>query len=220
MRTADLVSRIAPDVEVALKLVQSDPTEALLEASRTATLLVVGGVDRGRHELGWLGPVPLHVAGDASCPVVVVPTGAPADGPVVVGVDDAGLSGSAVAFAFDQADRWGRRLIALHAFSSAWASFVTDTGQLAQLHERARAELSEALAGWAEKYPAVPTTDLVSIEHPVRALRAASADASVLVLGSHGRGAVVSHALGSISGTLLRVAPCAVVVVPREGGTP
>src|SRR4051812_43291647 len=102
-RTAELVRRIAPEVSVDARLVQSDPTEALLDASRRATLLVVGGVDRGRHEVGWLGPVPLHVGGHAACPVVVVPTGAGTGGPVIVGVDDSGLSAAAVAFAFEQA---------------------------------------------------------------------------------------------------------------------
>src|SRR4051812_22113697 len=219
-RTAELVTRIAPQVAVDVRLVQSDPTEALLDASRRASLLVVGGVDRGRHELGWLGPVPLHVAGHAACPVIVVPTGASSDGAVVVGVDDSGLSAPAVAYAFEQAERWGRDLVAVHAFSSTWASFVTDSVQLEQLHEAARAELSEAMAGWAEKFPDVRVTALVSTEHPVRALRCAATDASLLVLGSHGRGAVARYALGSISTTLLRVAPCPVAIVTRQGGRP
>jgi nucleotide-binding universal stress UspA family protein len=213
VRTRDLVARAAPDVEIELRLVRSSPVDALLTAGRTAALLVVGGVDRGRHEVGWLGSVPLHVAGHAPCPVIVVPTGAPTDGPVVVGVDDSGLSTAAVAFAFEQASRWHRELVAVHAFTSTWGTFVTDSGHLADLHERARAELSEALVGWSEKHPDVRVTDLVSTEHPVRALRCAAADASLLVLGSHGRGAVARYAMGSISATLLRVAPCAVAVV-------
>jgi nucleotide-binding universal stress UspA family protein len=218
--TAELVARLAPDLDVDARLIQSPPTEALLEASRTSTLLVVGGVDRGRQEVGWLGPVPLHVAGHARCPVIVVPTGARADGPVVVGVDDGGRSGSAVAFAFEQAERWRRELIAVHALSSTWAGLVTDSAQLAQLHERARADLSELLAGWGEKYPDVRVTDVVSTEHSVRALRSAATDASLLVLGSHSRGTATRYAPGSISTTLLRVAPCAVAVVTTEGGSP
>src|SRR3954453_13681475 len=43
-RPGDLVTRTAPQVAVDVRLVQSDPTEALLDASRRASLLVVGGV--------------------------------------------------------------------------------------------------------------------------------------------------------------------------------
>ena len=213
LNARDRVRRAAPDLDVELRLVRGSAADALLTAGRTAALLVVGGVESGRHEIGWLGPVPLHVAGHTACPVIVVPTGAVPDGPVVVGVDDAGLSTSAVAFAFEQADRWQRELIAVHAFTSTWGTYVTDSVRLAELHERARAELSEALVGWGEKHPGVRVTDLVSTEHPVRALRCAASDASLLVLGSHGRGPVARYALGSISATLLRVAPCAVAVV-------
>ena len=60
-------------------------------------------------------------------------------------------------------------------------------------------------------------TELVSTEHPVRALRSAADGASLLVLGSHGRGALLRYALGSISTTVLRVAPCPVAVVTPAG---
>src|SRR5689334_16320997 len=43
-RTAELVQRLAPDLRVNLRLVQAAPTDALLEVSRAATLVVVGGV--------------------------------------------------------------------------------------------------------------------------------------------------------------------------------
>ena len=218
LRAGDRVREAAPGLDVELRLVRSAPVEGLLQAGREAALLVIGGVEHGRHDVGWLGPVPLHVAGHARCPVIVVPTAADAEGPVVVGIDDACLSSAAIAFAFEQADRWHRELRAVHAFASAWGTFVTDSGRLADLHERARAELSEALVGWGEKHPDVRVTELVSTEHPVRALRCAADDASLLVLGSHGRGAVARYTLGSISTTLLRVAPCAVAVVTSTAG--
>ena len=208
-----LVTETAPDLTVEPLLVQGPPPSALIAAARRAALLVVGGVDRGRSEIGWLGAVPLHVAGHADCPVVVVPTEARTEGDVVVGVDDSGLSATAIAFAFEQASRWNRPLVAVHAFPSGWGAVVSDSAQLADLHERARAELAEALAGWREKFPDVRVSALVSTEHPVRALRCAADTAGLLVLGSHGRGAVLRYAMGSISATVLRVAPCAVAVL-------
>lgn len=212
-RAVQLVAEIAPDLPVETHLVQGPAPSSLMTAARSAALLVVGGVDRGRSEVGWLGSVPLHVAGHAPCPVVVVPTDARADGEVVVGVDDSGLSATAIGFAFEQASRWDRPLVAIHAFPSGWGAVIADGAQLADLHERARAELAEALAGWREKFPDVRVSELVSTEHPVRALRCAADTASLLVLGSHGRGTVLRYGVGSISATVLRVAPCAVAVL-------
>jgi nucleotide-binding universal stress UspA family protein len=163
--------------------------------------------------------VPLHVAGHASCPVVVVPAGARDAGPVVVGVDGTEASAAAVAFAFEQADRWHRELIAVHAFrTTGWGPVRSDDAPLAELHESARAELSEALSGWTGKLPDVRLTELVSTQHPVRALRTAATDASLLVLGSQVRGAIARYAIGSVSTTLLRVAPCAVALVTTHDG--
>jgi nucleotide-binding universal stress UspA family protein len=73
----DLVTRTAPGLPVEQRLVQGPAASALVEAARHGVLVVVGGVDRGRSEIGWLGSVPLHVAGHSPCPVVVVPTDAP-----------------------------------------------------------------------------------------------------------------------------------------------
>ena len=84
---------------------------------------------------------------------------------------------------------------------------------LAKMHETLRSQLSESLAGWSDKYPDVPVTSLVSLEHPLQALRAATSDARLLVVGSHGRGALLRFALGSVSAAMLRTAPCAVAVV-------
>jgi nucleotide-binding universal stress UspA family protein len=56
----------------------------------------------------------------------------------------------------------------------------------------------------------------VSLDAPHLALQGAAASAGLLVVGSHGRGALLRAALGSVSSSLLRSAPCPVVVVrPR-----
>jgi nucleotide-binding universal stress UspA family protein len=61
--------------------------------------------------------------------------------------------------------------------------------------------------------PAVPVrADLVEGEAAEVLLRAA-ADASVLVLGSHGRGRLLSALLGSVSAQCLRRARCPVVII-------
>jgi nucleotide-binding universal stress UspA family protein len=167
--------------------------------------------------MGWLGPVPLRVVGHAACPVVAVPTDPSLTGPVVVGVDGYAASTEAVAFAFEEASRTGAELMAVHAFPLAFGGVVVDAERLDELHERARRELSEALAGWREKFPDVRVLELVSAEHPERALRLASETASLMVLGTHGRGVLGRFVLGSVVAAVLRVADCPVAVVsPTE----
>lgn len=215
-RTAQMVESIAPDVQWTDSLVRGRTSEVLLDAAARAPLVVVGGRERGHQLPGWLGSVPLDLARHAPCPVVVVPTDAALEGPVVVGVDGSAVSGDAVAFGFEQASRHGVGLRAVVAFSPGYGGVVPEPGRLGELHEEARRQLSEAVAGWQEKFPDVEVTELVSVEHPFRALLAAAEDASLLVVGSHGRGAARRYVLGSVSAAVLRAASCPVAIVrPR-----
>lgn len=212
-RAAALVSTYTPAVKHFEQLVRGASADALVEASRHATLLVVGGRERGRHDLSWLGSVPLHVVPRAHCPVIVVPTDPRLDGDVVVGLDGSFLTPCVAAFAFEQAARTGAGLRAVMAFSAAFGGFGTDSHQEADRREGARRVLQHAVVAWREKYPGVQVTEVLSAEHPLRALRTASDDARLLVVGSHGRGMIWRYALGSVSSALLRVAACPVAVL-------
>jgi nucleotide-binding universal stress UspA family protein len=215
-RAAQLVATIAPTVKHTEHLVRAAGPEALVEASRHAKLMVLGGRERGRHDLSWLGSVPLHVVPRAHCPVVVVPTDPRLEGDIVVGLDGSSLTPSVVGFAFEQAARAGAELRAVMAFSPAFAGFGPDSHQESDRREDTRRVLRYALEGWREKYPEVVVTEVLSTEHPLRALRTASDDARLVVVGSHGRGMIWRYALGSVSSALLRVAACPVVVLGPE----
>lgn len=59
-------------------------------------------------------------------------------------------------------------------------------------------------------------SQVVSLDGPLLALREAAGTAALLVVGSHGRGALLRSALGSVSSSLMRSADCPVAVVrPR-----
>jgi nucleotide-binding universal stress UspA family protein len=47
--------------------------------------------------------------------------------------------------------------------------------------------------------------------------RAEACDASVIVVGSHGRHGLVGHLLGSVASAVVTHAPCSVLVVPGQG---
>ena len=194
-------------------LVEGAAAGALLEASEDALLVVVGGRDRARHEPGWLGPVPLRLAAKSACPVVLVPSEASLTGDVIVGVDGSEMAEEALGFAFEQASRQGSALTAVYAFNVGAGLTGLDTSMFADRRENARRQLSETLSGWSDKYPDVAVNPVVTDESPLRALRTASATASMVVVGSHGRGFFLRHVISSVSSALLRVSDCPVAVI-------
>ena len=108
----------APDV----RLLEGSPAEALIETAdrEGAELLVVGSRGRGSLRSAVLGSVSRELAARAPCPVVVVPSGEPAetasrgedaDASVVCGVDGSDQALAAAALAGRLATRLGSRLV-------------------------------------------------------------------------------------------------------------
>jgi nucleotide-binding universal stress UspA family protein len=202
------------DVPVTAHLVEGRVAATLEAAAETAALVVVGGRESDGHGHSWLGPVSTHVAGHTQAPLVVVPAdGEEPGGPVVVGVDGSEVSARAVGFAFEAASRWHQPLTVVLSTSTGGTERVTGERLLEQVHESARRYLSESLAGWSQTYPDVEVATEVTLQHPYPALVEASKGAGLLVVGSHGRGAIRRAALGSVSAAVLRSATCPVAVV-------
>jgi nucleotide-binding universal stress UspA family protein len=160
----------------------------------------------------------------ALSPVVVVREVTTQDGTpggVVVGVDGSGLSVEATGFAFEQASQRGLDLTVLHAwdptlYTSAVAlSALVDTWQDVEVGEEL--VTSEAIAGWAEKYPDVEVRTQVLPGRPADMLVDASETAVLVVVGSRGRGGFSGLLLGSVSRNVLHRAHCPVAVVRPPG---
>ena len=60
------------DLDVERTLVPGNPAEVLIEASRGASMVVVGSHGRGGYRGMLMGSVPIHCASQAHCPVLVV----------------------------------------------------------------------------------------------------------------------------------------------------
>jgi nucleotide-binding universal stress UspA family protein len=221
---ADCVGRlraIHPDLEVTTQLEPHDSVAAALtEASRDASLLVLGSRGRGGFAGLLLGSVSVTVAAHAHCPVVVVRTppaaGDPTVRPVVVGVDGSPTSLSAVDYAFDQASRWGLPLVAVHAWELPSLFGTVPPWLPDEVEEIRMAEkvvLSESLAGHMERYPDVSVTSVVHRGGPAHVILAAAEDAELLVVGSRGLGGFRGLLLGSVSQAVLHHATCPVAVV-------
>ncbi len=185
-----------PDVAVEPKVVFGDAAAALMTVSADAELLVVGSRGRGPLASAFLGSVSAHVATEAPCPVIVVPSVVAADrwlarpphSRIVCGIDDSVSSARALRVAGALAERLRLELALVH---------VEPHGG----REDAPADGLGALT--------------VRAGEPVETLREETADpvAGLLVVGSRGRTSWRA-ALGSVSRGLAASAPVPVMVVP------
>ncbi|SCF32670.1 universal stress protein [Micromonospora mirobrigensis] len=217
-RTADDLAGRWRGLRVSARQVAGGPGATLVEESRRAELVVVGSRGLGGFAGLLLGSVSGQVAAHAHCPVLVVRPDEqpiPVDGPVVVGVDGSPAAALAARYAADEAARRGNALVLVHVGPPDGDRPVPEEveEEQAAYHARAVRLLAEASAAAREGHP-----ELSVREHPVRAgtpaqgLVTASGEASVLVVGTRGRGGFAGMLLGSVSQTVLQHAHCPVLV--------
>jgi len=134
---------------------------------------------------------------------------------IVVGIDGSETSRAALQWALDEARRRQAAVDVVHAWHHP---FLIGYGYSAELdlgtvEEDARQFLDDLVAG-------VDTTGVPAVEpvlmadSPARALLDAAKGASLLVVGSRGRGGFTGLLLGSVSQQVIHHAPCPVVVIP------
>lgn len=200
---------------VGIRVVCDLPARALLEASDTADLLVLGARGRGGFDGLLLGSVSEKVAHLATRPVAVV-RGACAvqGGRVVVGIDGSARSLSALRWAAAEARARNSELDVVHAWRLPLMSTspaVAAIPDLSTMERAGRNVLDKALAD-----PAVTDTRAhphLTHDKPAHALMTLAADAGLVVVGARGLGRVTGALLGSVSRQLLHHSPCPVVVV-------
>ncbi|MEV0374064.1 universal stress protein [Streptomyces sp. NPDC050636] len=203
-------------LEITVEVVDGRPAHVLREAAEHAALLVVGAHRAsGPGEAFTFGGVGPSLVGHPPCPVALVfepERGGEESGPVVVGADGSVASAPAVAFAFEEAALCGVPLRAVLVRRPSRGDWPEDNGD-------PLSEASGLLFGRGEKYPEVQVQREVLIGRPPGKLAGAAAGAHCLVVGSRGHGGFRGMVLGSVSRTLVHLAPCPLVVVPGEPAT-
>jgi nucleotide-binding universal stress UspA family protein len=215
---------VEPGFEVSGAAVVGDPASVLLDAGRTAAMLVVGNRGRGGFASLLLGSVSQQVATHAAGPVVVVRGLAhTASGPVVVGVDGSASAQRALALGFEEAQRRGSGLFAVRSYPVPMPPYGMDLPPLPYDQDAAwrdaTRDLDATLTPWRDKYPTVPVQTLTEPGSPAKNLVDVSRDAALLIVGSRGHGALVGSLLGSVGQQLLHHAGCPVMIVHPEQAT-
>jgi nucleotide-binding universal stress UspA family protein len=204
----DVGMRVAGATEV------TSPSQALVEASEHAELIVLGSRGYGRLVGALLGSVAFAVSARARCPVIVVKAesvdrqGGPARR-VVVGTDGSAGATAAVGFAAERA-----------AATSAVLDIVTCTGgrQVRNIDVNDLRAAAVHIAAAAESrlqatHPGLTVTTRVEDCPAEITLIGASSTADLVVVGTRGRGAFEGMMLGSVSHAVIHGAQSAVAAV-------
>ncbi len=193
-------------------IVEGNPSRALIIASRRADLLVLGSA-RGRAPHGTTD---LRVAGRAECPTVVVPLGwAPGRTGVVCGWTDDGTADAALEFAAREARRTSSPVTIVHAWRMPVLAGYEATGmEFTDIADLAGVLLEEVAARLRSAHPGVEILTRLVAGSPAAALTELAREAALVVVGSHGRGALGGLILGSVSHDVLMSMPSPVAIIP------
>ena len=203
-----------PELVITSVVAAGPPASALLNDVGPDDLVVVGASSHEGAAAFWLGSTPRHLVRHSPCPVAVIRGPASRGRPlrVVVGVDGSRSSDRAVEWAADEADRLHVDLVVVHAW---WYMYVTTDNSpardLTRIDGACVLERSVELA--RERCGVEVTGELVEFS-PVPGILQSVTDGDLLVLGSRGRGAVISGLFGSTVNSVLEQAVVPVVVVP------
>jgi nucleotide-binding universal stress UspA family protein len=137
---------------------------------------------------------------------------------IVVGVDLSEGARRALQWAVDEAKLRGAGVEALHAWhrpTVPTARYVPASVVMSEaFEEEARRELDRAVDRVDTRGLQAPIEKILVCDSAPSALLAASKGASLLVVGSRGRGGFAGLLLGSVSQAVAQHAPCPVVIVP------
>jgi nucleotide-binding universal stress UspA family protein len=218
---------IEPELQVDSLVSRGWAANVLVDLSGDAELMVVGHHEHHGLSAKAFGSTARSVMKRALCPVIVVPCPAQAEvspvttaftegiRTVVVATDGSEFADVAMGWAYDTCARGGASLTVVHVWDYPYAGMRASA---LAVRNYAGQDASDALTGAVDRLRATKGDHVrlrpLLIEGPTRdSLRKASADADLLVLGSHSRSLLARFALGSVAASIVEHPPCPVAVV-------
>lgn len=198
LRTAENIARDAvPGLPVTAVTDAAPAAELLVRESGDASLTSLGGRGHGGFTGRLIGVTALTLATRGHCPMVVM-TGEPGPGPVVVGTDGSQTSDAALSFAFREAVVRGNDLLVVQ--SSVQDAPPPDV-------------VAEQLECWRARHPDVKVSHEIVPDAPGRALLDRTTGAQLVIVGSRRRTGCRGLVLRATGQLLLHHAHCPVAVV-------
>ncbi|GAA2633930.1 MULTISPECIES: universal stress protein [Streptomyces] len=217
------VRRRHPGLEVSTRCLSGRPAAALAAEAADAGLLVLGSRGVGCLVGFLIGSVSLSTLVATETPVVLVresdaPEAAQPTryGQIVLGVDIHEAADKVLAFAFEEADRRGCALRAIHGWKMPsmyqYAPFF-DPENEREIGRTITVMLDEMLMPWRHKFPSVCVThEAFEGPAPEQLVRAA-ASADLIVVGRRLRRSPLGVHLGSVAHAVLHHAAAPVAVI-------
>lgn len=180
-------------------------------AARTGVdMLVVGARGLGGFAGLLLGSVSQQCVEHSPCPIVVLRGGHDlSGGPIVIGLDGSEGADGALAWTIDLAEATGSDIIAVHSPGTGANNATVDAAR-------------DALEQWCAPISQRGVTYEMRVEpgdaRSVLEDAADAADASLLVVGTRGLGAIQGLLLGSVAGYIARYTTRPIAVIPHATG--
>lgn len=212
-----VVTEKAPELDVFETLVLRDPRQALDEASRLASMVVLGSHGRGPMQNLLVGSVSLAVSRHSACPVVILRPQDPdtEENGIVVGIGGDERNLASLEFAYRQASFRSLPLTVMYGFWDPNGPMgFSLIGPDEPGNEDEYRLVSETIAGMSEKFPDVEVAVQLRRGLVEDCLIRAAKGMGMIVVGAHPDGIPLDVLTGSPTRALLEYAECMVAVVP------
>ncbi|HEY9294727.1 MAG TPA: universal stress protein [Microlunatus sp.] len=214
------VNELFPELTCETRYEIGNASTILINASDGAAAMVLGTRGMGAAGRTFLGSVSTRLASDARCPLFVINEDheLPSDGPIVIGVDDSDFSIAALRFALAEAERRKAALRVVTGYRIPTLAIPIDADMVNDLQkseeDSARQLISSVVAEARKAEPINVEIEEIAVEAPAaEAILSQSADAQLIVVGSHGKGWAKRLFVGSVSRHVLHSAERPVAVV-------
>ena len=214
------VHELQPDLVCETRYEIGNASSILIAASESATAMVLGTRGMGAAGRTFLGSVSTRLASDAKCPLFVINEDydVPTEGPVVIGVDDSDFSIAALRFALLEAERRKTNLRVVTGYRIPALAIPIDADLVNDLRsseaDSAKQLIANVLAEARQAEPIKVDVEQIAVEAPAgEAILSQSADAQLIVVGSHGKGWAKRLFVGSVSRHVLHSAERPVAVI-------